>query len=87
VFGAPFPDEIPDEFHTTPLASYGAQKAVSELLLADYTRKGFLDGVGLRLPTICVRSGSPKKAASGFFSSIIASRSRARRPCCPCPRA
>ena len=71
VFGAPFPDAIPDEFHLTPLTCYGTQKAIGELLLADYTRRGFLDGVGLRFPTICVRPGKPNKAASGFFSSII----------------
>jgi nucleoside-diphosphate-sugar epimerase len=71
VFGAPFPESIPDEFHTTPLTSYGTQKAIGELLLADYTRKGIFDGVGIRLPTICVRPGKPNKAASGFFSNII----------------
>jgi nucleoside-diphosphate-sugar epimerase len=71
VFGAPFPDSIPDDFHLTPLTSYGTQKAMCELLLADYTRKGFLEGVGIRLPTICVRPGKPNKAASGFFSGII----------------
>jgi len=71
VFGAPFPAEIPDNFFHTPLTSYGAQKACCELLLADYSRKGFLDGVSIRLPTICVRPGSPNKAASGFFSNII----------------
>jgi nucleoside-diphosphate-sugar epimerase len=71
VFGAPFPAAIPDEFHLTPLTSYGTQKAVCELLLADYTRRGFLDGVGIRLPSIVVRPGTPNKAASGFFSGII----------------
>ena len=71
VFGAPFPHAIPDEFHLTPLTSYGTQKAMCELLLADYTRRGLLDGVGLRLPAICVRPGKPNKAASGFFSGII----------------
>lgn len=71
VFGAPFPDTIPDDFHLTPLTSYGTQKAMCELLLADYTRRGFLDGIGLRLPTIVVRPGRPNKAASGFFSGII----------------
>ncbi len=71
VFGAPFPHAIPDEFHLTPLTSYGTQKAICELLLADYTRRGILDGVGLRLPAICVRPGKPNKAASGFFSGII----------------
>ena len=71
VFGAPFPDVIGDDFHLTPLTSYGSQKAAVEQLLADYTRKGFLDGVGIRLPNIVVRPGKPNKAASGFFSSII----------------
>jgi len=71
VFGAPFPDAIPDEFHLTPLTSYGTQKAISELLLADYNRRGFLDGAGIRLPSIVVRPGKPNKAASGFFSGII----------------
>lgn len=72
VYGAPFPPAgIPDEFNLTPLTSYGTQKAMSELLLADFTRRGFFDGVGIRLPTICVRPGKPNKAASGFFSGII----------------
>ena len=71
VFGAPFPEAIDDEFFTTPLTSYGTQKAICELLLADYTRRGVFDGVGIRLPTICVRPGRPNKAASGFFSNII----------------
>ena len=71
VFGAPFPDRIGDEFFTTPLTSYGTQKAIGELLLADYSRKGFFDGVGIRLPTICIRPGKPNKAASGFFSNIL----------------
>jgi D-erythronate 2-dehydrogenase len=71
VFGAPFPPSIPDHFHLTPLTSYGTAKAIAELMLADYTRRGFCDGVGLRLPAICVRPGKPNKAASGFFSSII----------------
>jgi nucleoside-diphosphate-sugar epimerase len=71
VFGAPFHDKIEDEFFTTPLTSYGTQKAIGELLLCDYSRRGFFDGVGIRLPTICVRPGKPNKAASGFFSNII----------------
>src|SRR5215203_5898770 len=71
VFGAPFPEAIGDEFFLTPLTSYGTQKAIGELLLADYSRRGFFDGIGIRLPTICVRPGKPNKAASGFFSGII----------------
>ncbi|MBC7580581.1 MAG: SDR family oxidoreductase [Tardiphaga sp.] len=71
VFGAPFPAQIGVEFFHTPLTSYGTQKSICEMLIADYTRKGFLDGIGIRLPTICVRPGTPNKAASGFFSNII----------------
>jgi nucleoside-diphosphate-sugar epimerase len=71
VFGAPFPEAIPDDFHLTPLTSYGTQKLMGEALLADYSRRGFFDGVGLRLPTICIRPGAPNKAASGFFSNIL----------------
>jgi nucleoside-diphosphate-sugar epimerase len=71
VFGAPFSPSIPDDFHLTPLTSYGTQKAMGELLLADYSRRGFCDGIGIRLPTIVVRPGKPNAAASGFFSGII----------------
>src|SRR5229473_1929525 len=71
VFGAPFPEAIGDEFLSAPLTSYGTQKAIDELLLADYSRRGFFDGIGIRLPTVCVRPGKPNKAASGFFSGII----------------
>ncbi len=71
VFGAPFPDKIGDEFFSTPRTSYGTQKAMCELLLSDYSRRGFFDGIGIRLPTICIRPGAPNKAASGFFSSIL----------------
>src|SRR5262249_25337897 len=71
VFGAPVPHAIPDDLHLTPLTSYGAQKVMCEQLLSDYTRKGILEGVGIRLPTIAVRPGKPNKAASGFFSGII----------------
>ena len=72
VFGAPFPEPaIPDDFHTTPLTSYGTQKAMVELMINDYSRRGFIDGVSIRLPTIAVRPGKPNLANSGFFSSII----------------
>lgn len=71
VFGAPFPEVISDDYFTTPLTSYGTQKAIGELLLSDYSRRGFVDGVALRMPTVCVRPGLPNAAASGFFSSII----------------
>jgi nucleoside-diphosphate-sugar epimerase len=71
VFGTPFPDRIDDDFLSAPLTSYGTQKAVCELLLSDYSRRGFFQGIGIRLPTICVRPGAPNKAASGFFSGIL----------------
>jgi nucleoside-diphosphate-sugar epimerase len=71
VFGDPLPNVIGDSQQPTPLSSYGTQKAIAELLLADYTRKGFFDGIGLRLPTIVIRPGKPNKAVSGFFSSIL----------------
>lgn len=71
VFGGPYPDRIDDEFLSAPQTSYGAQKAVGEMMVADFTRKGFIDGLSIRLPTICVRPGAPNKAASSFFSAII----------------
>jgi len=71
IFGAPFPASISDEFHVTPLTSYGTQKAIGELLLADYTRRGFVEGVGIRFPSIVVRPGKPNASAGGFFSGII----------------
>ncbi|MCC7322056.1 MAG: SDR family oxidoreductase [Rubellimicrobium sp.] len=71
VYGGPLPETVPDDFAPTPQSSYGTQKLMCELMLADYTRRGFMDGIGLRFPTICVRPGAPNGAASGFFSSII----------------
>ncbi len=71
VFGTPFPETIPEDFALAPLTSYGTQKAIGEFLLADLSRRGFFDGIGIRFPTICVRPGKPNRAASGFFSNII----------------
>lgn len=71
VYGGPYPEHIDDDFILQPTTSYGIQKAIGELLLNDYSRRGFLDGIGLRLPTICVRPGKPNAAASGVFSNII----------------
>ncbi len=71
VFGGPYPEKIDDLFLCAPQTSYGAQKATSELMLADFSRKGFVDGLSLRLPTICVRPGKANLAASSFFSGII----------------
>ncbi|MGD9921634.1 MAG: D-erythronate dehydrogenase [Pseudorhodoplanes sp.] len=71
VYGGPFPPSIPDDFILAPLTSYGAHKVICETLLADYNRRGFLDGVGVRLCGITVRPGKPNLAASGFYSAII----------------
>ncbi len=71
VYGVPLPDVVPDDFNLTPRSSYGAQKAIGELLVADYSRKGYVDGISLRLPTIVVRPGAPNRAASSFLSGII----------------
>jgi D-erythronate 2-dehydrogenase len=61
-YGAPFPDAIGDEFIAAPLTSYGTQKVMAELMLADYSRRGFMDGIAVRLPNICIRPGMPNKA-------------------------
>jgi nucleoside-diphosphate-sugar epimerase len=71
VFGGPLLDPVPDDAPATPQSSYGAQKAICELLVYDMTRKGYIDGRSLRLPTIVVRPGKPNKAASSFASSVI----------------
>lgn len=71
VFGGDLPDTIADSQRLTPASSYGTQKAMGELMVADYTRKGYIDGISLRLPTIAVRPGKPNKAASSFYSGII----------------
>jgi len=85
VFGAPFPETIDDDFLVAPLTSYGAQKAIVELLIADYSRRGIFDGVALRLPTIVVRPGPANRAASGFFSSIIREPLSGREAILPVP--
>lgn len=83
VFGGPVPEPIGDDVHLTPQTSYGTQKAACELLVADYTRKGFIDGRSLRLPTIVVRPGKPNKAASTFASSIIREPLAGQEAVCP----
>ena len=86
VFGAPLPDLIPDDFVLRPLSSYGAQKAIGELLVADYSRRGIIDGISIRLPTICVRPGRPNKAASSFYSGIIREPLNGEEAILPVPR-
>lgn len=70
-YGGPYPDEIPDDFPLHPQTSYGTQKVIAEMMLNDVSRKGFVDGLSIRLPTICVRPGKANLAASSFFSGII----------------
>jgi nucleoside-diphosphate-sugar epimerase len=86
VFGAPFPDVIHDDFQQVPLTSYGGQKLIGELILNDYSRRGFFDGIGIRLPTICVRPGKANKAASSFFSGIIREPLAGQEALLPVPR-
>lgn len=71
VYGGEIPTPIEDWTHLNPQTSYGAQKAMGEFLVTDYSRKGFIDGRGLRLPTITVRAGKANKAASSFMSSVF----------------
>ena len=86
VFGGRLPDRVPDDQQLTPQSSYGAQKAVGEMLVHDYTRKGFIDGRSLRLPTVSVRPGKPNKAASSFASGIVREPLNGVAATCPVPR-
>jgi D-erythronate 2-dehydrogenase len=83
VYGGDLPPVVDDRTAVTPRSSYGTQKAMGELLVNDYSRKGFVDGVVLRLPTICVRPGRPNLAASSFVSSIIREPLRGEDAVCP----
>ena len=83
VFGGPLPDPVTDDAPITPQASYGTQKAIGELLVYDMTRKGFIDGRSLRLPTVTVRPGKPNKAASSFASGIIREPLSGTEAICP----
>ncbi|WP_421168899.1 D-erythronate dehydrogenase [Aeromonas dhakensis] len=83
VYGGPLPELVNDGTALTPTSSYGAQKAMGELLVNDYSRKGYVDGLALRLPTICVRPGKPNRAASSFVSSIIREPLQGEHVLCP----
>src|SRR5919107_526859 len=85
VYGGDLPPVVGDEFHPVPQSSYGAQKAIGELLVSDYARKGFVDGRSLRLPTIVVRPGKPNKAASTWASSILREPLQGQEAVCPVP--
>ncbi len=86
VFGPPLPAVVTDHTAVFPQSSYGAGKAIAELLVCDYSRRGFVDGRVLRLPTICVRPGKPNAAASSFVSGIIREPLNGERAVCPVPR-
>ncbi len=83
VFGPPMPAVITDVAALHPQSSYGTQKAIGELLVADFSRRGFVDGRVMRLPTVCVRPGKPNAAASSFVSGIIREPLRGENAMCP----
>jgi D-erythronate 2-dehydrogenase len=83
VFGGELPDTVTDRTAPMPQSSYGMQKAVGELLVADYSRRGFIDGCSVRLPTIAIRPGKPNRAASSFVSSIIREPIAGQEAVCP----
>jgi nucleoside-diphosphate-sugar epimerase len=84
-YGGELPPVIDDRTPINPQTSYGNQKAACEFLVSDFSRKGFIDGRSLRLPTVVVRPGKPNKAASGFASSIIREPLMGRDYVCPVP--
>jgi D-erythronate 2-dehydrogenase len=83
VYGGELPPAVGDDTLLTPQTSYGTQKAIGELLVNDYSRKGFIDGRAVRLPTVVVRPGLPNRAASTFASSIIREPLSGREAICP----
>ncbi|MBM3556921.1 MAG: NAD-dependent epimerase/dehydratase family protein, partial [Alphaproteobacteria bacterium] len=85
VFGGKIPQVVTDDTPVTPETSYGAQKAMGELMISDFSRKGFLDGRALRLPTIVVRPGKPNLAASSFASGILREPLTGVETTCPVP--
>jgi nucleoside-diphosphate-sugar epimerase len=82
-FGGELPDVVSDATAATPQSSYGTQKVIGELLVADYTRKGYVDGRCVRLPTIVIRPGRPNRAASGFMSNILREPLNGEPAVCP----
>jgi nucleoside-diphosphate-sugar epimerase len=85
VFGGKLPEQVPDDYVWAPQSSYGTQKAMNDLLLADYSRREFVDGRSLRMPTIVVRPGKPNLAASSFASGIIREPLNSQDSVCPVP--
>ncbi len=79
VFGPPFPKIIDDKFLCSPQTSYGSQEAAAKLLILELSRKGYFDGISLRLPTVYVRPGKPNRTASGFFQILLESQLTLKR--------
>jgi nucleoside-diphosphate-sugar epimerase len=84
-FGGDLPDVVLDTTAPRPQSSYGTHKVIGELLVSDYTRKGFVDGRSIRLPTVVIRPGKPNRAASGFMSSILREPLKGETAVCPVP--
>jgi nucleoside-diphosphate-sugar epimerase len=85
VFGGPLPPLVPEDMAVRPQSSYGIEKAIAEHLVSDYSRRGFVDGVACRVPTVCVRPGAPNSAVSSFVSGIIREPLAGVEAVCPVP--
>ena len=85
VFGGTLPEIVPEDLAVLPQSSYGTEKAIGELLVGDYSRRGFVDGIACRLPTVAVRPGAPNSAASSFVSGIIREPLAGAESLCPVP--
>ena len=85
VFGGPLPDVVPEDMALLPQSSYGTEKAIAELLVSDYSRKGFVDGISCRLPTVAIRPGKPNSALSSFVSGIVREPLAGLESVCPVP--
>jgi nucleoside-diphosphate-sugar epimerase len=85
VFGGPLPEIVPDNIALLPQSSYGTEKAIAELLVNDYSRRGFVDGISCRLPTVAIRPGAPNSALSSFVSGIVREPLAGLDSHCPVP--
>jgi nucleoside-diphosphate-sugar epimerase len=85
VFGGPLPKVVPEDMALLPQSSYGAEKAIAEHLVAEYSRRGFVDGIVCRVPTVAVRPGAPNSAVSSFVSGIIREPLAGLESVCPVP--
>jgi nucleoside-diphosphate-sugar epimerase len=85
VFGGPLPEVVPENMALFPQSSYGSEKAIAELLVNDYSRRGFVQGISCRLPTVAIRPGVPNSALSSFVSGIIREPLAGVESLCPVP--